>query len=173
GEKRALSLNSADAPAAKKARVSPEPTPSRPCLAPPVNPLTQRILDGSASEPDAAVSRSEGEPSIQGAGDVLLTDGWQERCVLQCLPSLQSRPYLLEEEETYEPPEDPDPGLNLEELGLRALSRLPHDQIDGIRAFNALRDDLMSHLRPFAQEGREVTEADIRAFFDARTQANP
>ncbi|PCH37213.1 hypothetical protein WOLCODRAFT_146581 [Wolfiporia cocos MD-104 SS10] len=176
GDKRALSPDSADAPAAKKARVSPEPTPSRPCLAPLVNPLAQRILDGSASGPEAAVSQSDGEPSIQGAGDVFLTDGWQERWCRcdSCLPSLQSRPYLLEEEETYEPPEDPDSGLNLEELGLRALSRLPHDQaIDGIRAFNALRDDLMSHLRPFAQEGREVTEADIRAFFDARTQANP
>ena len=30
------------------------------------------------------------------------------------------------------------------------------------------RDGLMNHLRPFAQEGKEVTEADIRAFFDAR-----
>lgn len=28
----------------------------------------------------------------------------------QCLPYLLSRPYLLEEEETYEPPEDPDSG---------------------------------------------------------------
>lgn len=34
------------------------------------------------------------------------------------------------------------------------------------------RDGLMNHLRPFAQEGKEVTEADIRAFFDARMNGN-
>lgn len=28
----------------------------------------------------------------------------------------------------------------------------------------------MQHLRPFAEHGTEVTEADIRGFFDARIQ---
>lgn len=28
----------------------------------------------------------------------------------QCLPSLEANPFLLKEEETYEPPEDPDSG---------------------------------------------------------------
>lgn len=58
----------------------------------------------------------------------------------QCLPSLQARQYLLEEEETYEPPEDPDSGLSLEELGMRALQRLPRERaIEGVHAFNAMR----------------------------------
>ena len=76
----------------------------------------------------------------------------------QCLPSLEANPFLLEEEETYEPPQDPDCGeyfssqfltiprhfpslgLSLEELGMRALERLPRDRaIDGILAFNAMR----------------------------------
>ena len=97
----------------------------------------------------------------------------------------------MEEEETYEPPEDPDSGLTLEELGLRALQRLPREHaLDGIRAFNEMRcvltcipvryvltvrrrrDSLMDHLRPFALEGKEVTEGDIRAFFDARMNGN-
>ena len=57
----------------------------------------------------------------------------------------------------YEPPEDPDSGksflshwikkliillegLSLEELGMRALNRLPRERaIDGIMAFNAMR----------------------------------
>ena len=85
-------------------------------------------------------------------------------------------------------------GLSLEELGMRALSRLPRDKaIDGIRAFNEMRfvtasigiptsyvpvldpndiilgrDRLMSHLRPIAQEGREVTEDDIKGFFSEK-----
>jgi hypothetical protein len=90
---------------------------------------------------------------------------------LQCLPSLEANRYLLEEEEVYEPPEDPDSGiyrdpshlssdsdfaalvlfwsingtdcrlgLSLEELGMRALERLPRDRaIDGIHAFNGMR----------------------------------
>jgi hypothetical protein len=76
----------------------------------------------------------------------------------QCFPSLELSPFLLKEEETYEPPKDPDCGeylvtfhlnrnisfiflgLSLEELGMRALERLPRDRaIDGIHAFNAMR----------------------------------
>lgn len=75
----------------------------------------------------------------------------------QCTPSFDGRPYLLEEEETYEPPEDPDSGqhhlpclmaflivenkgFSLEELGMRALQSLPRDRaLDGIRAFNEMR----------------------------------
>ncbi len=30
--------------------------------------------------------------------------------LLQCLPPLQAQSYLLEEEDTYEPPVDPDSG---------------------------------------------------------------
>ena len=74
------------------------------------------------------------------------------------MPPLQANRFLLEEEETYEPPEDPDSGtytpecflcllinkslagLSLEELGIRALEHLPRDKaIDGIYAFNELR----------------------------------
>jgi hypothetical protein len=33
------------------------------------------------------------------------------------------------------------------------------------------RDDLKNFLRPFAQEGREVEEMDVRRFFEARETA--
>jgi E3 ubiquitin-protein ligase UBR7 len=80
------------------------------------------------------------------------------------------------------------PELSLEELGLRALDRLPRDRaLDGIRAFNTMRyagnhgsgdiqiqlfsrDDLKNFLRPFAQEGREVGEIDVRRFFETRAE---
>jgi len=72
-----------------------------------------------------------------------------------CLPELRKRSYLLEVEEIYEPPEDPDSKLSLEELGLSALERIPRNRaLDGIRAFNTMRDDLKNFLRPFAQEGK-------------------
>ena len=79
-------------------------------------------------------------------------------------------------------------GLSLEELGLRALERIPRDRaIDGIQAFMDLRfvsvtthnpsrssfhdrDGLMQYLKPFAEEGKEVNESDIQAFFEAKKQ---
>ncbi|KAI4525263.1 hypothetical protein K525DRAFT_191949 [Schizophyllum commune Loenen D] len=104
-----------------------------------------------------------------GTGDVFLTrEDFRERWCRceECLPSLLANKFLLEEEETWEPPEDEDSGRSLEELGLRALNSLPRDRaIDGIMHFNALKDHLVGYLRPFAQEGKVVGETDVRSFF--------
>ncbi|KAI0764952.1 hypothetical protein C8Q74DRAFT_1450087 [Fomes fomentarius] len=167
GEKRERSGSVVEGPQAKRPRVS------EACLTPPQDQGVKKLLDIlDAPSTDEAV-KEEDTDRCYGAGDVFLTEGWRDRWCRcnNCLPSLQAHPYLLEEEETYEPPEDPDVGLSLEELGMRALQRLPRERaIEGIMAFNAMRDDLMKHLRPFAERGDEVTEADIRGFFDARIQ---
>ncbi|THH18346.1 hypothetical protein EUX98_g8977 [Antrodiella citrinella] len=135
----------------------------RPCSREPT-PVSAPAAESAPVEDDAA-----SEASSSGLPPPLIPGSSYES---MCLPSLEAHPYLIEEEETYEPPEDPDSGLSLEELGLRALQRYPRDRaIDGIRAFNEMRDELMNHLRPFAQEGKEVTEADIRGFFEARMTA--
>ncbi|KAH7107287.1 hypothetical protein BKA62DRAFT_610594 [Auriculariales sp. MPI-PUGE-AT-0066] len=114
---------------------------------------------------------SQDRPLVQSVGDIFLVEGWRDdlcRCT-KCKPFFDLHPYLLELEETYEPPSDPDLGLSIEELGLRALNGLPHTTaIEGARLFNVLRDDLTSFLRPFAQDGRLVGEADIRGFFDEK-----
>jgi len=107
------------------------------------------------------------------AGDLFLTEDFRDRWCRcsSCSESLNAHPYLVNEEETYEPPADPDSGLSLEELGLRALERIPRDRaIDGIQAFMDLRDGLMQYLKPFAEQGKEVNESDIQAFFEARKQ---
>ena len=74
---------------------------------------------------------------------------------------------------------------------MRALQNIPRERaIDGIMAFNDMRyvytllirwylhtdncrdrDGLVQYLRPFAQEGKVVSEADVRAFFEARLEA--
>lgn len=160
GQKRSRSHSfHSEAPERKKQHILPES--SSPCLAPAPNLIAQAIFQGSQQPSDTKVALGE--------GDVFLTDGWRGRWCRcsRCFPSLSDHPYLLEEEETYEPPEDPDSALSLEELGMRALERLPRDRaIDGIRAFNDMRDDLLAYLRPFAQEGRIVSEADVRQFFE-------
>lgn len=89
------------------------------CLAPGVNPVARGVFQ----------RLDKGDQQL-GAGDLFLTEGFRERwcqcqsvgisrllmivltlIVLQCLPALQAHPYLLKEEETYEPPEDPDSGM--------------------------------------------------------------
>ncbi|GLB41015.1 putative PHD zinc finger [Lyophyllum shimeji] len=167
GNKRPLSPSNLDTPEAKRPRATPS-TPKPPpalCLAPRPNPMAQRVF----AQRDAA------EESSLGTGDLFLSEGFRDRwcyCA-SCLPALEASRYLLEEEETYEPPEDPDSGLSLEELGMRALERLPRDKaIDGIHAFNGMKDDLVKYLRPFAQEGKVVNESDVREFFASLTEAS-
>lgn len=155
---RSPSVAQDDEPEPKRARISA----SSPCLAPAVNPVAQAILAKQASGSEKL--------AYNGTGDIFLTEDFRQRwCRCEsCLPSLQAHPYLLEEEDTYEPPEDPDSGLSFEELGARALERLPRDRaIDGIHAFNDMRDHLFEYLRPFAQQGKIVEEADVTRFFEA------
>ncbi|KAJ7489336.1 hypothetical protein FB451DRAFT_687122 [Mycena latifolia] len=159
GDKRAPSPP-ADEPAPKRARTaSSSSTSAKPCLAPPVEPRAHAAYATAELDWDATLC----------TGDVFLTENFRERWCRcdSCLSSLEAHPYLLEEEDTYEPPEDPDSGLSLEELGMRALERLPRDRaIDGILAFNAMRDNLRAYLRPFAEEGKVVAEADVQSFFE-------
>ncbi|PPQ88175.1 hypothetical protein CVT25_005140 [Psilocybe cyanescens] len=167
GIKRPLSPSAGEGPETKRVKNSLDETvtstPS--CLAPDPEPLAQKIF--------GALESRDPTPSL-GAGDVFFTLGFKERwcqCDL-CLASLKMEPYLLHDEETYEPPEDPDSGLSLEELGMRALSRLPRDKaIDGIHAFNEMRNDLVKFLRPFAQDGKVVNETDVRDFFASLKEA--
>ncbi|KAG5439765.1 hypothetical protein PCANB_000047 [Pneumocystis canis] len=92
-------------------------------------------------------------------------------CV-QCLSLAAKNPILLAEEETYEPSEDSDnENLNLMDAGLRALNSLPRVQaIEGIIAYNHIKDELSKFLRPYAEEGKVVTENAIREFFEKQKE---
>ncbi|KAG8853841.1 hypothetical protein FRB96_007981 [Tulasnella sp. 330] len=144
------------------------------CRAPPQNKLAQRVFARmgrrAQDDKDADLEVANNVDGIEGEGDIFLSEGWRDRWCRceQCLSGFQAFPYLLEEEETYVPPEDPDSKKSLEELGLRALQNLPREKaLDSIRAFNEMRDDLFAYLRPFAQEGKVVSETDVTAFFEA------
>lgn len=87
----------------------------------------------------------------------------------QCSPLYVDLPYLLEEETVFEPPDDPDAERSLHDLGISALSQLPRDQaIQGLEAYQTVKDKLMSFLKPFAREGRVVSKEDIEAFFESQ-----
>jgi E3 ubiquitin-protein ligase UBR7 len=100
GKKRSLNSSpSSDAPSVKRSRTSGTSvdTSQRACLAPAVHPFAQAVFTQSGVQ-------------TLGVGDIFLSGDWRKRwCSCDsCLSDLRKHPYLLEEEETYEPPEDPD-----------------------------------------------------------------
>jgi E3 ubiquitin-protein ligase UBR7 len=101
GKKRSLvnSSSFSDGPCVKRSRTSGTSvdTPQRVCLVPAVHPFAQAVF-------------AQGGVQTLGVGDIFLSGDWRKRwCSCDsCLSELRKHPYLLEEEETYEPPEDPD-----------------------------------------------------------------
>ncbi|CAG8731823.1 3967_t:CDS:2, partial [Racocetra fulgida] len=66
--------------------------------------------------------------------------------------------FILQEEETYEPPHDDDTHTSLFDSGMKFLT-----QMDRV---TAIEDDLVEFLKPFDDSGKTVTEQDVRAFFE-------
>ncbi|GAB7341239.1 hypothetical protein MBLNU457_7517t2 [Dothideomycetes sp. NU457] len=95
----------------------------------------------------------------------------------ECFPNLKAHPQLLEEEETYEPPvsEGSEDGANgggsvgsrsLLERGEAALSTMDRMRaIEGVMAYNHLRDKVKTFLQPFAESGQAVGAEDVKAYF--------
>ncbi|GEM07394.1 E3 ubiquitin-protein ligase UBR7 [Rhodotorula toruloides] len=109
-----------------------------------------------------------------GRSNVFLADNFTStwcRCS-QCLPSFINFPYLLDEEDTYEPPDDPDAQKSTFDLGMdHLLNRMPRGQaIDSIQAFTTLSDRLKDYLRPLAASGTTITKDHIESFFEAERE---
>ncbi|PWN91413.1 hypothetical protein FA10DRAFT_300027 [Acaromyces ingoldii] len=126
--------------------------------------------------------RPEGLKNLQGRLDVFLEEQFRARICRcsECLPKFAAIPFVLEAEDTYNPPQsqavseigdhESEGGASQTsstyDLGLAALNRLPREQmINSLEAYNHLRDALFQHLRPFAAEGRVVDEESVRDFF--------
>ncbi|GAA6027342.1 hypothetical protein JCM8097_002610 [Rhodosporidiobolus ruineniae] len=124
------------------------------CTAPPVLPPGESPL---------AKLEKEG-----GRTNVFLEEGWMLRWCRcsQCMPMFVNLPYLLEEEDVYEPPEDPQAHKSTFELGMSHLLQMPRAQaIDSITAFNGLSERLKAYLRPHAEGGVTVSKEMVDAFF--------
>ncbi|ORY92683.1 hypothetical protein BCR35DRAFT_298172 [Leucosporidium creatinivorum] len=106
--------------------------------------------------------------------NVYLEEGWMMRWCRcsKCAPSFYDLPYFLEEEEVYEPPEDPDAQKSTLELGMEALARMPREQaIEGAMAFQGLSERLKAYLRPLAATGTTITKEIIDEFFEREKEA--
>ncbi|KAL1840980.1 hypothetical protein VTJ49DRAFT_7586 [Mycothermus thermophilus] len=96
-----------------------------------------------------------------------------------CFPLLAPHPQLLEEEETYEPPvsEDGDgasqqnPGSStgggsLYERGESALRNVDRVRaIEGVMAYQHLKDKLMPFFQQFAESKQVISAEDVKAYF--------
>ncbi|EGS18297.1 uncharacterized protein CTHT_0063210 [Thermochaetoides thermophila DSM 1495] len=96
----------------------------------------------------------------------------------QCFPLLTPHPHLLEEEETYEPPLSSDGGdptnpqggtssggslYDRGESALRTIDRVR--AIEGVMAYQHLKDKLMPFFEEFARSGKVVSAEDVKAYF--------
>ncbi|ERS97379.1 hypothetical protein HMPREF1624_06711 [Sporothrix schenckii ATCC 58251] len=93
----------------------------------------------------------------------------------------EALPYLLEQEETYEPPVSDDGGSNAEGVGpgsgshgsgslyergesaLRNVDRVR--AIEGVMAYNHLKDKLKPFFQQFAESGQAISAEDIKSYF--------
>jgi E3 ubiquitin-protein ligase UBR7 len=122
------------------------------------------------------------------AGDVtlFLKEDFRDhlcRCP-DCFPRLAPHSQLLEEEEPYEPPLSETDGANSEaggpgsvagqsvnsgsllDRGEAALSSMDRVRaIEGVMAYNHVKDKVKAFLQPFAESGQPVGAEEIRAYF--------
>ncbi|KAI1495914.1 putative zinc finger in N-recognin-domain-containing protein [Biscogniauxia marginata] len=95
------------------------------------------------------------------------------RCA-SCFPKLKSHPQLLEEEEAYEPPLS-DGGSehgsthgsgSLYERGESALKNVDRVRaIEGVMAYNHLKEQLKPFFQQFAESGKAIGAEDIKEYF--------
>ncbi|CAG1961196.1 unnamed protein product [Fusarium graminearum] len=119
-------------------------------------------------------------PAPQGQFSLFLKEDFREafcRCS-SCYPHLNPHPQLLEEEEVYEPPlsdggsqVDGDGGgshgsgslLERGESALRNVDRVR--AIEGVMAYNHLKEQLKPFFQQFAESGQAIGAEDIKAYF--------
>jgi E3 ubiquitin-protein ligase UBR7 len=93
----------------------------------------------------------------------------------KCFPLISHHPQLLEEEDAYEPPVseggDDDGGStvgsgSLLDRGERALTSVDRVRaIEGVMAYNHLKEKLQPFFKEFAESGKAISAEDIKAHF--------
>jgi E3 ubiquitin-protein ligase UBR7 len=137
--------------------------------------------DGLASEatPAKACKYDVLPPAPKGDISLFFKPGFRDylcHCS-SCFPWLTSHPQLIDEEDTYEPPVSTDGGSNADgsthgsggsllDRGERALTNVDRVRaIEGVMAFNHLREKLKPFFKEFAENGKAISAEDIKAHF--------
>ncbi|KAF9768647.1 hypothetical protein IL306_014014 [Fusarium sp. DS 682] len=119
-------------------------------------------------------------PAPQGQFSLFMKENFREafcRCS-SCYPHLNPHPQLLEEEEVYEPPLSDDGSQaggngggshgsgSLLERGESALRNVDRVRaIEGVMAYNHLKERLKPFFQQFAESGQAIGAEDIKAYF--------
>ncbi|KAI4211086.1 MAG: hypothetical protein LQ351_006094 [Letrouitia transgressa] len=157
----------------RKASISP---PASPTKKPRVSPSP---ADNSTTGATPACSAPPSDSTSMQPLSLFLTSTFRTqfcRCP-QCYPLLRPHPHLLEPETTHSPAPASDSGTppqdarsshhgSLLEKGEAALSTMDRVRaIEGVMAYNHLKENLKTFLKPFAESGQPVGAEDVKAYF--------
>lgn len=115
-------------------------------------------------------------PAPSGQFSLFVTAGFRDRFCRcpDCFPSLRPHPQILEEEEVYEPPVSEGASDNgsthgsgsLYERGESALRNVDRVRaIEGVMAYNHLKDKLKPFFQQFVGTGKAISAEDIKEYF--------
>jgi E3 ubiquitin-protein ligase UBR7 len=152
---------------------------------------TQSVEDVDGAKPEAKISedgaRKDGPTSCKlpnlpaapkGRFSLFFKEDFREKLChcSDCYSKLNAHPQLLEEEEVYEPPLSNDGAsqhggsthgsgslLDRGESALRNMDRVR--AIEGVMAYNHLKEQLTPFFKQFAESGKAVGAEDIKAYF--------
>lgn len=142
------------------------------------NGSTETVEKDMKKETPASCKWASMPPSHSGKLSLFVKPGFREqfcRCEA-CFPKLKEHPQLLEEEDAYEPPLTDDSasengsnhgsGSSLLERGESALKNVDRVRaIEGVMAYNHLKDKLKPFFQQFAESGQAVGAEDIKEYF--------
>jgi E3 ubiquitin-protein ligase UBR7 len=124
-----------------------------------------------------ACKHEELPPAPEGTVSLFFKSDFRDhlcRCS-DCFPRMAKHAQLLDEEEAYEPPvsEDGDDGEgstvgsgSLLDRGERALTNVDRVRaIEGVMAYNHLKEKLKPFFKEFAESGKAISAEDIKAHF--------
>lgn len=113
----------------------------------------------------------------EGTFSIFCTESFRDgfcRCA-KCFPHLAAHAQLLEEEEIYEPPISEEGSENggsthgsgsLYERGESALKNVDRVRaIEGVMAYNQLKDKLKPFFQQFAESGQAISAEDVKEYF--------
>lgn len=116
-------------------------------------------------------------PTPEGIFSLFCTESFRDRFCRckKCYPHLATHAQLLEEEEIYEPPVSEEGSENggsthgsgsLYERGESALRNVDRVRaIEGVMAYNQLKDKLKPFFQQFAESGQAISAEDIKEYF--------
>ncbi|TPX66290.1 hypothetical protein SpCBS45565_g04573 [Spizellomyces sp. 'palustris'] len=151
----------------KRLRLETEPTGENVCL-----------IAGEFTGPVAAVkvlqriALDKEAPPVQTASapDLFCKEGWREElCQCKQCQSIyadENVSFITVEEETFDPEEDLDADESIHDMGLKRLNSMDREMaINGVLAYQKMKEDLKDYLKTFAESKQTVTADDIRQYF--------